>query len=756
MIKLFNNASLAEASFSIFHSPITNNQSEETVNIFDLATDLIGDRIYENRTHTLRSITDKKENQHYKCQNFHYVTFSGIFNPRKDSGLIKHSNLICIDIDGLGTNLNTVKEIINNDIAHTIMTFTSPNGDGLKIIYPIDIDIHSQEEWYGAYTNHISKLCNISTSIIDSSCSNVSRACFICYDPDVFINPKIRTSAGVQPISVIQENPQISYESYETYSSEYLELDFKAKDSEDNFNALVNISIKKNEEYKSPREPWIQKLACRCNLFGMSKEKCLEYILKYFKNHPESIRPDNPIDVKTYLINPVEDTYKRYADNFGKWQLKVESDKSNTPTIPDAVYFQLPSILKDMCNIFSLNREKDVFLISSLTVLSACFPSVYGIYDDQTLGANLFAFITAPASAGKSTMKWSRNLIFKINKELKEESRKKIDNYLNNLDEGKRSSSRDKPKNKALLIPANNSSTGVIQSIADNDGLGLIFETEADTLSGTLAQEWGNFSDSLRKAFHHEPISYKRRKNDEYEEVESPHFSLLVSGTPEQVRTLIPNPENGLFSRFCFYSFDIEPVWKTIFKKSAAGNLKDLFESKSELFLRYYHIVKKENRIIFSLTEEQEETFNNKFRIWHNELGKLISSDIYATVRRLGVITFRIAMLLTTLRALDERKICKKLICKDDDFNSSIAITSVLIEHAVSVYQTLLSKNENVLKPKPLLYFRKLPNKFNRRESMEIAASLDIKEKTAESYLTTFITKKVLCRVEHNHYEKLG
>lgn len=33
-----------------------------------------------------------------------------------------------------------------------------------------------------------------------------------------------------------------------------------------------------------------------------------------------------------------------------------------------------------------------------------------------------------------------------------------------------------------------------------NEGIGLIFETEADTLSNSMKQEWGSFSDVLRKA----------------------------------------------------------------------------------------------------------------------------------------------------------------------------------------------------------------------------------------------------------------
>lgn len=73
----------------------------------------------------------------------------------------------------------------------------------------------------------------------------------------------------------------------------------------------------------------------------------------------------------------------------------------------------------------------------------------------------------------------------------------------------------DKPQEptlKMLVIPANNSATGLFQILNDNDGKGLIFETEGDTLAQTFKSEHGNYSDGFRKAFHHETITYNRRR----------------------------------------------------------------------------------------------------------------------------------------------------------------------------------------------------------------------------------------------------
>ena len=57
----------------------------------------------------------------------------------------------------------------------------------------------------------------------------------------------------------------------------------------------------------------------------------------------------------------------------------------------------------------------------------------------------------------------------------------------------------------------------------------------------------------MRKAFDHDRLSYNRRTDHEYREVKKTYLSVLLSGTPSQVKPLIPTAENGLFSRQVFY-----------------------------------------------------------------------------------------------------------------------------------------------------------------------------------------------------------
>ena len=80
----------------------------------------------------------------------------------------------------------------------------------------------------------------------------------------------------------------------------------------------------------------------------------------------------------------------------------------------------------------------------------------------------------------------------------------------------KNNESPQEPPIKTLLIPANSSATSVYQVLNDNGGIGLMFETEGETLANTFKSDYGNFSDGFRKAFHHEMISCTRCKNREF------------------------------------------------------------------------------------------------------------------------------------------------------------------------------------------------------------------------------------------------
>ena len=242
------------------------------------------------------------------------------------------------------------------------------------------------------------------------------------------------------------------------------------------------------------------------------------------------------------------------------------------PTLPDTIYPQLPEFLQKVVSVATFNEEKDILLLGTIVTLSACFPKLFGIYDGKKIYSNMYIFITAQASAGKGRLVHCKQIVKPIHKHMREKAKVLKQQFERDMMDYNEKKGKEpdaekpsKPPEKMLFIPANNSTTGVFQLLFDNEGRGLMFETEGDTLAQAFKTDYGNYSDGFRKAFHHETISYYRRTDREYVDIENPCLSGVFSGTPKQISSLIPNAENGLFSRFIFYFMTINPAWKNVF-----------------------------------------------------------------------------------------------------------------------------------------------------------------------------------------------
>ena len=85
-------------------------------------------------------------------------------------------------------------------------------------------------------------------------------------------------------------------------------------------------------------------------------------------------------------------------------QQKEEKEQQTMPTIPEKVYDSLPQFLQQVVNPASSQEEKDILLLGALTAFSACFPKLFGVYDQRKVYSNLYLFVTAPASAGKGRL----------------------------------------------------------------------------------------------------------------------------------------------------------------------------------------------------------------------------------------------------------------------------------------------------------------------------------------------------------------
>tara|TARA_R110002072_G_scaffold199405_2_gene357007 strand:- start:10684 stop:12501 length:1818 start_codon:yes stop_codon:yes gene_type:complete len=441
-----------------------------------------------------------------------------------------------------------------------------------------------------------------------------------------------------------------------------------------------------------------------------------------------------------------------------------ERTREKMPTFPKSLYPELPQFLQQVVAIATSDEERDILLLGSLVAISACLPKVYGIYDGKKVFSNLFLFVTAQASAGKGRLVHCRQLVNPIHKELREEAKLHKQHYELDLAEYNAKKGKEegvekpaRPPEKMLFIPANNSSTGAYQLLGDSDGKGLIFETEGDTLAHAFKSDYGNYSDGFRKAFHHETISYYRRTDREFVDIENPCLSTVLSGTPKQVSALIPNAENGLFSRFIFYYMNINPVWKNVFASTTDNGLDDYFETLGNEFYELYKLLKSNGEFQFNLTVDQQEQFNSFFSKIQGKYITLQGLDYMATIRRLGLIAYRFCMLFSALRILETGDISNKLVCEERDFQASLEIIKVLVIHSSKVFSELPEEEQKPSrKNRKEKFLHNLPATFNRQTYLEVAKNLNIPAKTAEGYITHFIKSNLIHREQQDNYINLS
>jgi hypothetical protein len=140
----------------------------------------------KQRTEKLRSIRDAKQARQFKAANFDYCTFSGTFTSRSDKALVKHSGLLCLDFDHLNNVQTLFQRLLNDDYFDTQLLFRSPSGDGLKWIISIEDNPTTHSNFFTAVANYILQTYGI---VVDKSGRDISRACFLPYDPNAYLNP---------------------------------------------------------------------------------------------------------------------------------------------------------------------------------------------------------------------------------------------------------------------------------------------------------------------------------------------------------------------------------------------------------------------------------------------------------------------------------------------------------------------------------------------------------------------------------------
>ena len=477
---------------------------------------------------------------------------------------------------------------------------------------------------------------------------------------------------------------------------------------------------------------------------------------------------------------------------------KVEEEKSESEELlegsdphhplPTFTLEDWPKLLLRIISYGTTATQKDVLLLGALTALGATMERyVRCHYAGKYQSPCMQSFIVAPAASGKGVLSLIRLLVMPIHDDIRQQVEKEMNVYKKAKvayemmgKERAKAEIPEIPLNRMFLISGNNTGTGILQNIMDNNGTGLICETEADTISTAIGSEYGHWSETLRRAFDHDWLAYNRRTNQEYRENKKSYLSLLLSGTPAQVRALIPSAENGLFSRQLFYYMHGVYTWADQF---ACGeiDLDEIFRSIGRDWQLKLDILKEHGIHTLRLTDEQKKEFNALFSDLFFRSDIANGNEMRSFIARLAVNICRIMSTIAMLRVLEIPQpyqlkssdryapVPDKEIPTDnvkdgiitrwdititpEDFKAVLGLVKPLYRHATHILSFLPSSEiPHRANADRDAFFDALGDEFTRTQLTEQATAMGIKPNTALSWLRRLVKKGLFAMKEKGTY----
>jgi predicted P-loop ATPase len=249
-------------------------------------TEIIRDGMFRKQVETLQQTLVEKGTEAYGKSKKELPAFtpSGKFEGgRKPAYLKEYSKLIILDIDKLKVEqVNELRVKINN-CAYTHCSFLSPSGLGLKIMVKIRSKLENHKQAFNTVKFYYEGLLGVP---IDPSGKDVTRLCFLSYDPDLYMNP----------------------------DSKAFPVNKEKADHIQTFQKQVEFTNQKTTYYEGNRNNFIHALACNCNRSGIPESIAMGLIQQNYDLEETEIKAS------------VSSAYKNAIEHGKKKQSTQKSD----------------------------------------------------------------------------------------------------------------------------------------------------------------------------------------------------------------------------------------------------------------------------------------------------------------------------------------------------------------------------------------------------------------------------------------------
>lgn len=467
-----------------------------------------------------------------------------------------------------------------------------------------------------------------------------------------------------------------------------------------------------------------------------------------------------------------------HMDPNGPSTVRKESDEddlmSHAPLFPEWIYDKLPPLIRRGIIAARSGRQRDMLLMSILTNLSGCVPLVRTLYAHRLYSPHFFFAAVAPAGSGKGVVALSALLGSKIHREMEENNRRERKEYEQKMLEWEAEQKRafrekrkpdislkpEEPRWHVLNVPPNTSKSQLMTDLYNSGEIGIICNTtEIDSFTAALGTDYGKHASELRMIYHHEAVGQNYKIDGHPILIQRPRMAICMAGTLQQLVNFVSSKEDGMYSRLALLTGKGESGWI-----SAAPDSDDewidgdeLFENLADDVLQAYHFLLNSPTSVH-FTREQWKIHNKLFGHMMRNVSLEDGEGNEAIVGRHGLLTMRIAMVLTALRKWEAGWNMKDVTCSDEDFNITIELVKVLLEHSLSL-STILPGTERKRSQMTCFHrvlecYKKLPESFTYMEYLTATAAMDISRSTAKRWLKKML-KQNLVAYDNGIYRKV-
>lgn len=403
--------------------------------------------------------------------------------------------------------------------------------------------------------------------------------------------------------------------------------------------------------------------------------------------------------------------------------------------------YEWPEPIRSTLASFKDDRDRDVMLMGLLTVLGSTCARFLSFEYGKVRHTNMHTVIFGRSGCGKGKLPMLKHFVSWIDDIFDEENKAEQQRVREEL---RRAKEDDDPapvepaKTKCFTIPGDTYGAGLKELLRNNKGTGIIFETEAQTIVQRLkAGKASDWSDTLRKTFDNEEVRSYRKTTHELTRSGETYLSMLVSGTPGQVKSMIDNSEDGLFSRVLFYYLDVKRQWRNVYE----DNLCEVDKRMSKLGERWSQYIKRARGSHFTLTLTPGQK-QRLFEVFNAMTEQNTEDAMTPFIQRLAIGAIKIMAILSFIRRDNPMEMLVPgkeydMPVDDGDFEAALAMVKPLYLHAL-FFLDLIPDNgiKSSGKSKTMIVLESMPETFMISEVVKAGEEKGISQGTMRNYIS--------------------